>query len=105
MNANANRNYNCKRCNSVIKFKSTGFGDFWTPVILETSIEVYNVLELLLPSCDIYQIGGSTNASISYSSFSFGHLLPNDTGITGRERLIRSLSSARFCFKLSGNSN
>ena len=25
--------------------------------------------------------------------------------ITGRERLIRSHSSARFCFKLSGNSN
>ena len=24
---------------------------------------------------------------------------------TGRERLIRSHSSARFCFKLSGNSN
>ena len=26
-------------------------------------------------------------------------------GITGRERLIRSHSSARFCFELSGNSN
>ena len=26
-------------------------------------------------------------------------------GGTGRERLIRSLSSARFCFELSGNSN
>ena len=25
--------------------------------------------------------------------------------ITGRERLIRSHSSARFCFELSGNSN
>ena len=26
-------------------------------------------------------------------------------GDTGRERLIRSHSSARFCFELSGNSN
>ena len=26
-------------------------------------------------------------------------------GNTGRERLIRSHSSARFCFELSGNSN
>ena len=29
---------------------------------------------------------------------------PQMTG-TGRERLIRSHSSARFCFELSGNSN
>ena len=27
------------------------------------------------------------------------------SGDTGRERLIRSHSSARFCFELSGNSN
>ena len=27
------------------------------------------------------------------------------SAITGRERLIRSHSSARFCFELSGNSN
>ena len=26
-------------------------------------------------------------------------------GVTGRERLIRSHSSARFCFELSGNLN
>ena len=87
-NANANRNYNCKRCNSVIKLNSAGFGDDWTPVILETSIEVYNVLELLLPSCDIYQIGGSTNAPFPYSSFYFGHLLPNDTGISITKKSI-----------------
>ena len=28
-----------------------------------------------------------------------------ESRITGRERLIRSHSSARFCFELSGNSN
>ena len=28
-----------------------------------------------------------------------------DNHYTGRERLIRSHSSARFCFELSGNSN
>ena len=26
-------------------------------------------------------------------------------GVTGRKRLIRNHSSARFCFELSGNSN
>ena len=30
---------------------------------------------------------------------------PHRNTITGRERLIRSHSSARFCFELSGNSN
>ena len=91
MNANVNRNYNCKGCDSVIKFNSAGFGDDWTPVILETSIEVYNVLELHLPSCAIYQIGGSTNAPFSYSSFHFGHLLPNDTGISITKKSIYNL--------------
>ena len=30
---------------------------------------------------------------------------PSTPDVTGRERLIRSHSSARFCFELSGNSN
>ena len=33
------------------------------------------------------------------------HQLTQNNKVTGRERLIRSHSSARFCFELSGNSN
>ena len=33
------------------------------------------------------------------------HQRYHDINTTGRERLIRSHSSARFCFELSGNSN
>ena len=32
-------------------------------------------------------------------------LVSQQHNVTGRERLIRSHSSARFCFELSGNSN
>ena len=33
------------------------------------------------------------------------HLIMHEQCHTGRERLIRSHSLARFCFELSGNSN
>ena len=39
---------------------------------------------------------------IRLAHVSFGYLVKTNTG---RERLIRSHSSARFCFELSGNSN
>ena len=38
-------------------------------------------------------------------SFLIKHDPPWSLTITGQERLIRSHSSARFCFELSGNSN
>ena len=42
----------------------------------------------------------------SYMTVIYGKFLAIRTSyFTGRERLIRSHSSARFCFKLSGNSN
>ena len=40
------------------------------------------------------------NITLPQTSFAGGNY-----DITGRERLIRSHSSARFCFELSGNSN
>ena len=57
--------------------------------------------------------GGDTNTE-SVADFGFALILTSGriivpgslhNGYTGRERLIRSHSSARFCFELSGNSN
>ena len=43
--------------------------------------------------------------SMDLSDLSSDEFLFFCPGSTGRERLIRSHSSARFCFELSGNSN
>ena len=52
---------------------------------------------------------GLQNCSVQINYLSFdGQIVTEDFCIdvsTGRARLIRSHSSARFCFELSGNSN
>ena len=65
------------------------------------------------PDCRILHQGGSESEKDSYPKIgtaNFKFIMDFETAIsllygTGWERLIRSHSSARFCFELSGNSN
>ena len=49
-------------------------------------------------------VGFTETGTISFMKSCFPDCI-SATDITGWERLIRSHSSARFCFELSGNSN
>ena len=70
----------------VHKFNSTGLGEDWHPVIVETSVEVDYVLDTRVAPCGIYFIGGSTNSNKNLDELlsmnnNYSYYIPNDSGI------------------------
>ena len=89
INTSYNSSYN-KNYTTVIRFNSAGLGDDWSPVVLETSVELDHALDELLPSCHTYHIGGSTNAPTLSIFLGLSQIFPDDKGISVANNHLKS---------------